>query len=80
MIIIIIIINLCSKILLDKLIVAQLVKKFPDFHRIRSFITVFTRACYWNLSCSRTTRSTRSHSISIIFIPMLSYHSLYNIS
>jgi hypothetical protein len=40
----------CSKDLLEKLIVAQLVKKFPIFYGSRKFITVFTRAGHWRLS------------------------------
>jgi len=34
----------CSSVLLKKLIVTQLVKKFPAFYGTRSFITAFTRA------------------------------------
>jgi hypothetical protein len=33
-----------SSVLLEKLIVTQLVKKFPAFYGSRKFITVFTRA------------------------------------
>jgi hypothetical protein len=32
-----------SRIRLEKLIVTQLVKKYPAFYRTRRFITVFTR-------------------------------------
>jgi hypothetical protein len=39
-----------SRVLHEKLIVVQLVRKFPDFLTIR-FITVFTRAENWTLSC-----------------------------
>jgi len=35
---------------LEKLIVAQLVKKFSAFYGSRSFIIVITRAPYWSLS------------------------------
>jgi hypothetical protein len=35
---------------LEKLIVTQLVKKFPDFYGTRRFITMFTRVCHWSLS------------------------------
>jgi len=38
--------NPWSRVLLEKLIVAQLVKKFPAFYGTRSFITVFTTAGY----------------------------------
>jgi hypothetical protein len=36
--------NSMEKILLEKLIVAQLAKKFPAVYRTRRFITVFTTA------------------------------------
>jgi len=36
----------------EKLIVAQLVNKFPTVYRTRKFITIFTRARYWSLSRS----------------------------
>jgi len=35
---------------LEKLIVTQLVKKFPAFYGRRMLITVFTRARHWSLS------------------------------
>jgi len=34
----------CSTVLLEKLTVPQLVKKFPKFYGIRMFITAFTSA------------------------------------
>jgi len=40
----------CSRVLLEKLIVAQLVRKFPAFYGTRRFITVFTTARHWSLS------------------------------
>jgi hypothetical protein len=39
-----------SRVLLEKLIIAELVKKFPAFYITARFITVFTRARYWLLS------------------------------
>jgi len=39
-----------NRILLEKLLVTQLVKKFPAFYGIRKFITVFTRVRHWSLS------------------------------
>jgi len=45
-IIIIIIITQWSRILLEKLTVTQLVKKFPTFYVIRRFITVLTTASH----------------------------------
>jgi len=38
-----------SKVL-EKLIVTQLVKKFPECNGTRMFITIFTRVRYWILS------------------------------
>jgi len=39
-----------SRILLDKLIVTQLVKKFRAFYGTGMFIILFTRAHHWPLS------------------------------
>jgi len=39
--------------LLQKVIVPNLVKKFPAFYGTHSFITLFTRACHWSLSQAR---------------------------
>jgi hypothetical protein len=39
-----------SRILLQKLIVPHLVKKFPAFYGTQRFITVFTTACHLALS------------------------------
>jgi hypothetical protein len=52
-----------SRVLLEKLIVAQPVKKFSAFYRIRSFISVFTRACHLSLCCFRWVRSTTSQPV-----------------
>jgi len=49
---------------LEKLIVTQLVKRFPAFYGTRRFITVFARARHWPLSCSRCIQSTPSHPVS----------------
>jgi len=40
----------CSRVLLEKLTVPQLVRKFPAFYKTRRFITVFTRAHHFSLS------------------------------
>jgi len=37
--------------LIEKLLVTQLAKKFPTFCVTWRFITVFTRASHWSLSC-----------------------------
>jgi len=39
-----------SRILFEKLIVTQLVKKFPTFYETRKFIILFTRARHWSVS------------------------------
>jgi hypothetical protein len=46
-------IHACSRVILEKLIVTQLVKKFPDFYGTRRFITVFIEASHWILYCAR---------------------------
>jgi hypothetical protein len=42
-----------SRILLEKLIVSQVVNKFPEFYVTRTLITVFTTARHWTLSGAR---------------------------
>jgi len=39
-----------SRVLLEKLTVTQLVKKFPDFHVTLRFITAYTTARNWSIS------------------------------
>jgi len=39
-----------SRVLREKLIGSQLVKKFPSFYGTRRFITTFTIACHLSLS------------------------------
>jgi hypothetical protein len=38
-----------SKVLLESLILAQLVKKFPAFYGTRNFISIYTKACQRSL-------------------------------
>jgi hypothetical protein len=52
--------------LLEKLIVAQLAKKFFDFYETRRFITVFTSVCSWFLSWARWIPSTHLYPVSLI--------------
>jgi len=47
-----------SGVLLEKLIVTQLVKKFPTFHEDRKFLTVFTRNRHWSAYWVRCIHST----------------------
>jgi hypothetical protein len=42
--------RMLDRVLLEKIIVSQLVKKFPAFFGTQRFITMFTRACHWSLS------------------------------
>jgi hypothetical protein len=60
-----------SRVLPQKLIVTQLVKKFPAFYGTRRFITVFTRTRHWSLSWARWIQSTPSHTVSLRSILML---------
>jgi len=41
--------NPCSSVLLEKLLAAQLVKKFTACYEILRFITVFTKTRQWSL-------------------------------
>jgi hypothetical protein len=50
------------------------VKKFSAFYGIRNFITVFTTAHYWSISCGRWIHSTPSDPIFLDFILMLFWH------
>jgi len=60
----------CSKVLIEKLTVTWMVKKFLSFYGTRRFITVFTRA----LHCSTSIQSIYSHPISLGSILILSSH------
>jgi hypothetical protein len=66
--------TLKDKNLLKKLMVSQLVKKFPAFHGTRRFITVFTTARHWSLSCATSIEFTPSQATSLKSILMLSFH------
>jgi hypothetical protein len=52
----------------------QLLKNFPAFYGTRRFITVFTRALHWSLSCARSIQYIPSHPISLRSILILSTH------
>jgi hypothetical protein len=47
----------CSRVLLEKLIVLQLVKKFPAFYGTRRFITAFTSTRHLSLSWASSIQS-----------------------
>jgi hypothetical protein len=62
------------RVLLQKLIVPRLVKKFTVFQWTRMFITVFTRARHLCLSRDTRTQSTSSHLNSLSNILLLFPH------
>jgi len=47
----------CSRVLLEKLLGFQLVKKFPTFYGTRRFITAFASARHLSLSSARSIQS-----------------------
>jgi len=49
----------------QKLAVAQLVEKFPDFYGTQKFIIMFTRARHWALFWARWIKSISSHPFSL---------------
>jgi len=63
-----------KRVLLEKLIVTQLLKKFPTFYGIQMFFTVLKRPRHWLLSWSRWIQSTPSNPISLTSILTLSSH------
>jgi len=65
-----------TKVLPDKLIVTQLIKKFPACYSTRRLNIVFIRAGHWSLPWARWIRSTCSHPFSLRSILMLSFHLL----
>jgi hypothetical protein len=64
----------CSRSLLEKLLVAQLVKKFSSFYETRGLIAVFTRTRNWILLWASLTQSTSSHPIPLSSTLILSSH------
>jgi hypothetical protein len=63
-----------SRILLEKLIIVELVKKFSSVHGTRRSITVFTRTRHLSLSWTRLIRSTALYSIYLRCVLVLSSH------
>ena len=62
------------RVLLVKLTVLQLVKKFPAFHGTRRFITALTSVRHLSLSWASQIRSKYPHPTSWRSIPILSTH------
>jgi len=62
------------RVLLEKLIGLQLVKKFPAFHGTRRFITALTSVRHLSLSWASPIQSTYPHSTSRRSILILSNH------
>jgi len=50
---------------LGRLIITQIVKKFPIVYGARRFITMFTKACHRSLSWATRIQSTPSHTTSL---------------
>jgi len=69
----------CSRFLLQKLTVLQLVQKYPTFYGIWRFIIVFKRAYHLSLSWARQIHSTspQSHFFKISFNIFLSLTPIY---
>jgi hypothetical protein len=64
----------CCRVLLEKLIGFQLVKKFPAFYVTPKFITAFTSTRHLSLSWTRSIQSMPSQPTSWRFILILSSH------
>jgi len=62
------------RVLLEKLIGLQLVKKFPAFHGTRRFITALTSVRHLSLSWASPIQSINPHPTSWRFILLLSTH------
>jgi hypothetical protein len=65
-----------SRVLLEKPIGSQLVKKFPSFYGTRRFIAAFTNARHLSLSWASSFQSMPPHPFSWRSILILSYHLL----
>jgi hypothetical protein len=67
-----------SRVLLYKLSVTHMIKKFSSFYGTRRFVTVFTRVLHWTLSWVKWIQSTPSYPIfSIHFNIILPFMSRY---
>jgi hypothetical protein len=63
-----------STVLLEKLTVTNLIKKFPAIYGALRFTTVFTTTRHWSLSWDRWTQYALFHSISLWSVVILSSH------
>ena len=70
----------CSRVLLEKPIGFQLVKKFPAFYGTRKFIIAFTSARHLSLSWASSNQSIPPHPTSWRPILVLSYHLLLGLT
>jgi hypothetical protein len=61
-----------SRVFIEELIASQLVKELPTFYGTRRFITVPTRVCHQNLSCTSSVHTLMSFFIYICFNIVLS--------
>jgi hypothetical protein len=54
-----------NRVLLEKLIFAQLVEKFPAFYGTQRYTAVFTTACHWSISWARWIQPTPQYPTSL---------------
>ena len=64
----------CSRVLLEKLIGSQKVKKFPAFYGTWRFITIITSACHLSLSLKHNTLTK-----SCLYVHVLTHGKTYTI-
>jgi hypothetical protein len=64
-----------------RLIITQLVNKFPAFYGTRKFTSVFTQPCHWTLSCAICIQATVSLFLRLILAlcPLFSAKISYKI-
>lgn len=63
-------------VLLEKMLILQLVRNLPTFHRTPRSIAVFTRACHLPLSRTRWMQYTPSHIISLQSILVFIFNNI----
>ena len=67
-----------SRVLLEKLPVSQVVKKFPAFYRTQRFITTFKSASHLPLSWARSIQSMSPISLLNIILPSMDWSSSWS--